>query len=155
MIKFQNGNNQFNFRSIALLIKDNQVLIQKDSKDDFWALPGGRVELFENSSDTVVREVFEELGWKVQTIRPLWFIENFFKIGITNFHEIATIYLMDLVDYAQYEPDFEFRGLEDHLIFKWFDISKLEEINFKPEALRNNFNHLPDIVEFLTAGQKS
>ena len=38
----QKGNNQFNFRSIALIIKDNHVLIQKDLKDDFWALPGGR-----------------------------------------------------------------------------------------------------------------
>ncbi|SNS84216.1 8-oxo-dGTP pyrophosphatase MutT, NUDIX family [Ekhidna lutea] len=154
MIRFERGNNQFNFRSIALLIEDNSILIQRDLKDDFWALPGGRVELFENSNDTVVREIYEELGWKVQANRPVWFIENFFKIGRTNFHEIATIYLMDLVDYAKHEPAHEFKGLEDHLIFQWFDISKLDQINFRPRELRSKLGHLPNTVEFLTVGRE-
>ncbi|MCE7995159.1 MAG: NUDIX hydrolase [Roseivirga sp.] len=150
MIKFQEGNNQFNFRSVALIIKENHVLIQKDLKDDFWALPGGRVEFFENSSDTVVREIFEELGWKVQLVRPVWFIENFFQIGITNFHETATLYLMEILGNTEYQSNIEFRGLEDHLIFKWADISKLNEINLKPKELKSKLKNLPSQVEFLS-----
>ncbi len=153
MIKFQKGNNQFNFRSIALFIKEDHILIQKDLKDDFWALPGGRVEFFETSADTVVREIHEELGWKVQVVRPIWFIENFFQIGKTNFHEVSTIYLMKILDYNEYNPNIEFKGLEDHLTFKWSNISELSEINFKPKELKSKINNLPINIEFLTVGQ--
>lgn len=153
MIKFQRGKDQFNFRCIAIFIKDNRLLIQKDIKDDFWALPGGRVELFENSRDTVVREIHEELGWKVQVIRPVWFFENFFQIGGTKVHEIATAYLMDIYDVIKFEPNVAFRGNEDHLVFKWFDISKLDEINLKPKVLRSKLNNLPNNIEFLSVGQ--
>lgn len=153
MIKFQKGNSQFNFRSIALLIEEDHILIQKDLKDDFWALPGGRVEFFETSADTVVREIHEELGWKVQVVRPIWFIENFFQIGKTNFHEISTIYLMKILDHSEFNPNIEFSGLEDHLTFKWSDISELSEINLKPKELKSKINNLPINIEFLTVGQ--
>ena len=153
MLRFQKGNNQFNFRSIALFIKEDHILIQKDLKDDFWALPGGRVEFFETSADTVVREIHEELGWKVQVERPIWFIENFFQIGKTDFHEISTIYLMKILDHSEFNPNIEFSGLEDHLTFKWSDISELSEINLKPKELKSKINNLPINIEFLTVGQ--
>lgn len=153
MLSFQKGNSQFNFRSIALLIEDDHILIQKDMKDDFWALPGGRVEFFENSGDTVVREILEELGWKVQVVRPIWFIENFFQIGKTNFHEVSTIYLMKILDYNEYNPNIEFKGLEDHLTFKWSDISTLNDINLKPKELKSKISNLPNNIEFITTGQ--
>ncbi|NQZ75167.1 MAG: NUDIX hydrolase [Ekhidna sp.] len=153
MLKFKKGNNQFNFRSVALFIKEDHILIQKDLKDDFWALPGGRVEFFETTADTVVREIHEELGWKVQVVRPIWFIENFFQIGKTNFHEISTIYLMKILDHSEFNPNIEFSGLEDHLTFKWSDISELSEINLKPKELKSKINNLPSNIEFLAVGQ--
>ncbi len=149
MIKFQKGNNQFNFRSVAILIKDNRILIQKDVKDDFWALPGGRVEFFENADEAVVREIQEELGWKCKVIRPVWFAENFFQLDGTHFHEIATFFLLELIENKVLQPNIEFRGNEDHLVFKWADLSEVPDLNLKPDTLKSKLKKLPEQIEFL------
>ncbi len=49
MICFDTGNGRFNFRSVAVIIQNDHILIHRAVEDNFWALPGGRVELFENS----------------------------------------------------------------------------------------------------------
>lgn len=53
MICFETENGRFNLRSAAVVILDDHVLIHRAREDDFWALPGGRVELFETSCDAV------------------------------------------------------------------------------------------------------
>lgn len=62
-----------------MIIHDDHVLIHRSEKDDFWALPGGRVEFFETSEDTIPREIQEELGLDSSAVRLLWHVENFFE----------------------------------------------------------------------------
>ena len=61
VLKFDVGDSCFNYRSAAVIIHDDHVLIHKSEKDYFWSLPGGRVEFFESSEDTIAREIYEEL----------------------------------------------------------------------------------------------
>jgi len=44
MICFDTDNGRFNFRSVAVVIQNEHVLIHRAVEYDFWALPGGRVE---------------------------------------------------------------------------------------------------------------
>ncbi len=46
----------------ALLIKDGKVLITRDSGDDVWELPGGRLDEGEEPKEGILREIREELG---------------------------------------------------------------------------------------------
>lgn len=46
MLRFDSGSSRFNFRSVAVLIDQGHVLLHRSLKEEFWALPGGRVEFF-------------------------------------------------------------------------------------------------------------
>lgn len=54
----------------AIILDDaGRVLLQKRSDNGHWGLPGGGVEPGEKVADTVVREVYEETGYRVEVIR--------------------------------------------------------------------------------------
>jgi ADP-ribose pyrophosphatase YjhB (NUDIX family) len=46
-----------------------RVLLQRRADNGHWGLPGGGVDPGEMVADTVVREVFEETGYRVEVVR--------------------------------------------------------------------------------------
>ncbi len=151
MLCFDRGNDRFNFRSVAVIIREEHLLIHREVSDDFWALPGGRVEFFEPSADTVVREIGEELGLKCSVTRHLWHVESFFAFGEHNFHELANYYLVSLTSSDPIETEVDFEGIEESvsLIYRWVPLSNLEACNLKPEFLKTKLLDLPDSLETL------
>ena len=52
-----------------VIIENNQVLLNKDKKDNFWKFCGGRVEDGEiNIKETLKREVKEEMGLDLEIL---------------------------------------------------------------------------------------
>ncbi len=94
-----------------------EVLVQHepDSKNDFYRLPGGRVEFREKLEDCVVREIEEETGLKVRVIRLLWvrdFLEQFPEHSI-EFFFLAMIEESSLKLKARAGHAFQFARLEE------------------------------------------
>ena|SRR3989339_167437 len=67
------------------VIKDDKILMVKETSDHKWSLPGGWADVGQSASEGVIREVFEESGFEVRAIklaavydrskhahRPLW-----------------------------------------------------------------------------------
>lgn len=54
-----------------VIIEDNKLLVNKDDKDNFYKLPGGRVEQGETLEETCHREILEENNSKIKIIKPL------------------------------------------------------------------------------------
>ena len=54
--------------AVAVIFKDNKVLLQKRSDNGMWALHGGGMELGETYLDTLKRELKEELN--IEPINP-------------------------------------------------------------------------------------
>jgi 8-oxo-dGTP pyrophosphatase MutT (NUDIX family) len=46
----------------VLIVQNNQVLLVRESNDEWWALPGGGVDHGDSIESTLTREVEEELG---------------------------------------------------------------------------------------------
>ncbi|MGG3280099.1 NUDIX hydrolase [Paenibacillus solani] len=139
MITFERDHNKFNFRVAGIAIHNNRILLHTTEKDDFWNLPGGRVEFNESTDQTIIREIKEELDIEVQMNKLLFVNEDFFDYEDKHYHEIGFYYLIDFPEgHEVVKKDGEFKGIEDNgkLIFKWFSLDELKGLNVYPEILK-------------------
>jgi ADP-ribose pyrophosphatase YjhB (NUDIX family) len=58
----------FNFRVAGVAIYNDCILLHKTPSDNFWSLPGGRVDMFEFTKETLLREMVEETVTMVKSI---------------------------------------------------------------------------------------
>lgn len=151
MLRFDVDDKRFNFRSAAIIIHDDHVLIHRSEKDDFWALPGGRVEFFETSEDTIPREILEELGLESSVVRLIWHVENFFEYIDKKFHEVSNYFLAELKVSPNIDSEKDFPGIEEELdlIFRWVPVTKLSEYVLKPSFLVNGLQNMPLTTKYI------
>ena len=151
MLSFVQETNRLNIRAVAVILHNDNLLIHKARHENFWSLPGGRVEFFEHSDATVIRELSEELGANATVIRPLWYVENFFHYEGQHFHEIASYFLTELVHFKNTQPLNIFDGIEDDqdLIYQWVPSNQLNQFTIKPEFLVERMHSLPAQLEFI------
>lgn len=64
----KNNELEKHFTASALIIDNGQVLLLHHKKLDVWLYPGGHVEKNETPEQTVLREVREETGLKVEIV---------------------------------------------------------------------------------------
>ncbi|MGE6555956.1 NUDIX hydrolase [Exiguobacterium artemiae] len=135
-IKFTVGQQRFNHRAAAVIVKEGHLLIHRNVRDDFWALPGGRIQLMENGETAIVREIEEELGLKAEVTRFLSVHENFFTYDEVSFHEVGFYYEVNILDDIQVGSK-EFFGTEgEELIYQYVPIKQLSSITLYPERLK-------------------
>ncbi len=90
----------------GVLEVDGKTLMIEDGRGKGgWEFPGGGVEVDENFSEAVVREFFEETGYRVRLVdeRPLWIdTQSFYsKIYKKFFKSVLIFYRVELVDSAR------------------------------------------------------
>lgn len=152
MISFEKGKIKFSYRVAGIALDGDRVLLQRTEKDDFWFLPGGRVEWLESAQDALLREMQEELGVEAHVERLLWVVENFFEHDGQSHHELGLYFLIsfppDSLLYGKSEP---FAGDEEGLkiIFKWHPLDELEEITLYPVFLQKRLASMPQVTEHI------
>ncbi len=165
MIMIKTEDRRFSMRAAALMLHEQHVLLQLAAgsgdgavgdDDDFWFVPGGRIELLEPAHTTLAREMHEELGVEVCIERLLWIVENFFvhrgraghEIG---FYFLATLPPPDVVPhlYARGETivTHDEQGIEQ--VYRWVALDALNDIAFYPTFLRHRLRALPMQTEHL------
>lgn len=70
----------------VVFLKNSILMLQKLNGD--WVLPKGKIEVYEKSDSTAVREVKEEAGIKAAVIQPIGETSYRFKNYWTNNHVI-------------------------------------------------------------------
>lgn len=151
MIRFDQGNQRFNYRIVGIAMHNDAVLLHRTTEEEFWTFPGGRAELGETAETTLKREMREELGAEVEITRLLWFVENFFTYNARRYHEISLYFLMqfppDSLYLIQADP---FYGLEEtpQLIFQWFPCQTevLAALPLQPTFLQTALLALPETI---------
>jgi ADP-ribose pyrophosphatase YjhB (NUDIX family) len=151
MIAFTQGKTRFSFRVAGVAIQDGCVLLHRFETDDFWALPGGHVELMETARDTLSREMKEEIGLDVTVGRLLWVVENFFDYQGKANHELGLHFSMTLPVSPEPMRHETFAGCEERLrlIFRWFPLEELPEAPIYPGFLRSSLGALPETVQHI------
>jgi 8-oxo-dGTP pyrophosphatase MutT (NUDIX family) len=138
MISFDAGSHRFHLRAVAIVVRGEDVLLHRAEGDDFWALPGGRVESGEEATTAVVRELQEELGLVIRPGPMALLVENFFVYGGVKHHEVGLYFTAEAQPGSRVltEPG-PYRGVEGarELVFAWFSRSALKEVDLRPDFL--------------------
>ena len=135
-LDFIRDNFRFNARTSALIYNNeqNKVLLFNVEGRDFYLLPGGRIEELEESSDTIRREIKEEIGWDDLEFSFLALNEQFVNDKGYNNHQINIIYK---AIYKNSINETKFKGLEgDWINFEWVDIDKIEQYRIYPTGIK-------------------
>lgn len=148
MITFKSQGIHFTNRVGGILIQDEHVLCQAASDENFFFLPGGRAELGESASASLLREMQEELGVLMKIERLLYVVENFFAELNESWHELGLYFLMTA------PPDsYLNQGLEtikrvdevgNHLRFEWLPIAQLGTLPLLPPIFQKVLQEIPE-----------
>lgn len=145
-IKIDNYSGNFKFRVNGILMHNDEVLVVKMENNPFYCLPGGHVQMGEDSENAVIREIKEETGYDTHINKLISTTENFFvrKNG-KKIHELGFYYLLNLDDKEKIKNK-EYEMKEDNeeninLHFKWIPIKELENINFRPQELKDKIGN--------------
>lgn len=146
-VKIKSDEGNFKFRVCGILKHNNKYLTVKINDNDFFCLPGGHVELGEDTDSAVLREMNEELGYPIKIDRLVAINQNFFKNNNgAIFHEIGYYYVVEAicaknVNYNDYNREELDKGKIQHLQFKWFSEDELKTIDFRPAFIANCLNN--------------
>lgn len=132
-IKFEKNDFKFNVRS-SCIIKDKKhekviLTYMRAIKDhDAFLLPGGRLEILENSVESIQREIYEELGINLD-YTLISVEENIVKN--TKFHMIEFVFYAEIDDFSKI---YSFYDGWDR--FKIIDIKYIDDIDIRPKSVK-------------------
>ena len=114
--------------------------------------------LDETTKDAIMRIIKKKGGFEIEVQRLLWIMELFFvfrgKEGTldveqaTKIHGIGFYFLVSPKTSKNEWQKEEFHGIErPDIIFKWFKLDELNDINIKPDCLKQLLNQIPSSLE--------
>ena len=130
---------KLNIRAGGVIIHNNKVLTHKSDDKDHYALPGGRIEIGENSQETIKREIKEELGKEIEVKDYLATIENFFVMNNKKYHELYFLYRIEFKEEEDRKIVETMNNVEgkDYLHYKWLDLKEIDKYNLLPACLKD------------------
>lgn len=124
----------------AIVVHEDRMLLTKktDAGGDYYILPGGGQEHGESLFQTLIREVLEETGYRIEP-KDLVFVRDYiganheFAADSSHFHQVELYFEARLVDSAAAEilvPDKGQIGIE------WLPLSRVGACRVYPLKLR-------------------
>ncbi len=148
MITFKSNAIRFTYRVGGILMQNEHVLCQAVPEEGFFFLPGGRAELGEPASTSIVREMQEELGVLMEIERLLYVVENFYAEPEYSSHELGLYFLMttpaDSYLIQSLEPFDRVDEAGNHLRFEWLPIAQLETLPILPPIFQTVLKDIPE-----------
>ena len=129
---------KLNIRAGGVIIHNNKILTHRNINKDHYCLPGGRIEIGESSEQTIIREIYEELGKEIEITGYLATIENFFEMEGKKYHEIFFIHRIEFRKEEDKKINYNMHNIEgkEYLQYEWLDLDKIEEYNILPKCLK-------------------
>ena len=128
--------NKLAVRCRAIIIHEGKMLVVKHVQDsNFYALPGGHLELGENVKDCVKREIVEELGVQPE-IGRLLYVNNYFddRIGVQSIE-----FFFEVINVSNYVDINSATRSHAHEIFEIRWVGNNEDLNILPRRLADDF----------------
>ena len=132
---------KLNIRAACIIKHNNKVLLHKSDDKDHYCLIGGRVEIGENSENTIRREIIEELGKEIDITRYVSTIENFFEFEGSKYHEYMFVYEAEFKNENDKLIEETLKNVEgkEYLKYYWVDLDEIDTVNIKPKVIKEIF----------------
>lgn len=133
---FLAGSGVFNYRVGGIIRQGDRILLMKNSRDDFYYSPGGRVKFGESLEEALARELVEELG-QFPRLEGLAFIHESFYISSKDgrqYHELGFYYYLALEEPLGGGESRTSDGLRETIEF--VDLDRLEELDIYPRFFK-------------------
>ncbi len=133
-IDFIKDDNRVSARACAIIYnkdKSKVLLFKVNDGREYYLLPGGRIQLYEDSLTAIKREIDEELGYDIEfsiaSIQENFVVKDNIKLTQYNFC-YKGVYDKDIV-----ETEFVCKD-NSNQYFYWVDIDKLDDYKIYPES---------------------
>ena len=139
-LKIKTEKEEFHGRSCGIIKQKKKFLIMRVNKTSYYHIPGGHIEIGENSKQAIIREIKEEIGCDVQRTKLFAIQENFWIRDNKKCHGIEFYYIIEpkqqlqIKNYEKVEID---KGKEMLLEFKWVTSKELKDIDLRPANIRD------------------
>ena len=146
----------FKYRVCGIVLQDDKLLVQIMKNNESYCLPGGHVEIGENTEKAVLREMQEETEKEYNIETLIAINENFFMHNDKEYHELGFYYIlspkekMEVKDYSRIEVD---KGEIKKLEFKWVRVEELKNIDFQPAFLKEKLMNKNYELEHIITGE--
>ncbi len=165
IISFPIDGQRFNFRVAGLFVADGHVLVCDENEDGYCMLPGGRIELGEDSRTSLLREIAEEIGLAAEVGELLLTSESFYVREGQQFHELGLFYLCRFVDGYGPGPNVPTgttpwrvthdEGSEHRFHWLRVDGPELARMDLKPIWLRDILRALPEKLTHIVSDERA
>jgi len=119
----------------AAIVKAGKILLVKESQDGRWCMPGGWADVGETPAESVIREVWEESGYRVKPTKLIGVYDaNRSGRPLNLYHAFKVIFLCDLKGGAA-KTGFETLAVE------FFDFDALPDLSQN----RTHADHLLEV----------
>lgn len=139
-LKIKTEKEEFHGRTCGIIKQEDKFLIMRVDKTSYYHIPGGHIEIGEDSEQAVIREIKEEIGCDVQEASLFSIQENFWMRNAKKCHGIEFYYIikpkqqLQMQDYERIEND---KGEEKLLEFKWVTAEELKNTDLRPINIRD------------------
>lgn len=126
--------------TVAVIINERKEILVATRKNDpakgSLDLPGGFVDMFETAEEAVIREVNEETGLRVESVKYLFSIPN------TYMYSDFEVQTTDLFFLCKVNEDASFRPNDDVDSLQFILISKLNPALFGLQSLKKGIQEI-------------
>ena len=143
-------NVEFLLRTSAIIYDSSKtkILLFHPLKRKVYMLPGGKVEQLEKTEDAIKREIYEELGYKLD----FEFVGISEEFLINKDDKTQFINVIYKAIYKDKITEDTFYGKEgDWATFNWIDLTELDNIPLHPREIKDialgKINHVINIVK--------
>ena len=148
-IDFEKDTYRFNARASAIILnkdKSKVLLFKVEDGRDYFLLPGGRIEFYEDSLTAIKREIMEELGYTID-FSLCSIQENFVEKDNQRISQYCFCY-KGIYD-GNIDSDRFVCKDNDGQYFYWMDIDQLSNYKIYPESTIKliKSNKLEHIIE--------
>lgn len=149
VITIKEEGTRFGARVGAIIYNEDKTKILLENQDNgMYMFPGGRIDIYEDSQVSIVRELKEELNLKTK-LELKYIVEMFLKSPKTMYHEIGFYYLATINENLIIN---QFKSLDGDSIFEWVSLSDLNNYHvlaipikekiINNEILNTNLEHI-------------